>query len=67
MSDYKVPGRVSGNPPPQAGPTAGRTTDIDTLRRDYLEARGWDTSTGKPSRDKLLEVGLDDVAKALWG
>ena len=67
ISDYKVPGRVSGNPPPQAGPTAGRTTDIDTLRRDYLEARGWDTTTGKPSRDKLLEVGLDDIAKALWG
>jgi aldehyde:ferredoxin oxidoreductase len=66
MSDYKVPGRVSGNPPPQAGPTAGRSTDIETLRRDYLEARGWDTATGKPSRDKLLELGLDDVAKALW-
>jgi aldehyde:ferredoxin oxidoreductase len=67
ISDYKVPGRVSGNPPPQAGPTAGRSAEIETMRRDYLEARGWDTTTGKPSRDKLLELGLDDVAKALWG
>ena len=66
ISDYKVPGRVSGNPPPQAGPTAGRSVDFESLRRDYLAARGWDTTTGKPGRDKLLELGLDDVAKALW-
>lgn len=67
ISDYRVPGRVSGNPPPQAGPTAGRSAEVETMRRDYLEARGWDTTTGKPSRDKLLELGLDDVAKELWG
>jgi aldehyde:ferredoxin oxidoreductase len=66
ISGYKVPGRVSGNPPPQAGPTAGRSAEIETMRRDYLEARGWDTTTGKPSHEKLLELGLDDVAKALW-
>jgi len=67
ISNYKVPGRVSGNPPPQAGPTAGRSAEVETLRRDYLEARDWDTTTGKPSREKLLELGLDDVAKELWG
>ncbi|MGA8849274.1 MAG: aldehyde ferredoxin oxidoreductase family protein [Dehalococcoidia bacterium] len=66
-SDYKIPGRVSGNPPPQAGPTAGRSAEFETMCRNYLEARGWDTTTGKPSREKLLELGLDDVAKELWG
>jgi aldehyde:ferredoxin oxidoreductase len=67
ISDYKVPGRVSGNPPLQAGPTAGRSAGFETMRRDYMAARGWDTTTGKPSREKLLELGLDDVAEALWG
>ncbi len=65
-SDFKVPGRVSGNPPLEAGPTAGKSVDFDTLLRDYLAARDWDTTTGKPSKKKLLELGLDDVAKALW-
>ncbi|MDH4367645.1 MAG: aldehyde ferredoxin oxidoreductase C-terminal domain-containing protein, partial [Dehalococcoidia bacterium] len=66
MSDYRVPGRVSGNPPLQAGPTAGRSAGFETMRRDYMAARGWDTTTGRPNREKLLELGLDDVAEALW-
>ena len=66
IADFKVPGRVSGNPPPETGPTAGRTVDFTTLRSDYLAARDWDAS-GKPSKEKLLELGLDDVASALWG
>jgi aldehyde:ferredoxin oxidoreductase len=65
ISDFKVPGRVAGNPPPEAGPTAGRSADFGTLLKDYLTARGWD-ETGKPTKNKLLELGLDDVANALW-
>jgi aldehyde:ferredoxin oxidoreductase len=64
--DFKVPGRISGNPPPAAGPTAGRSVDFTTLRNDYLVARDWDINSSKPSKEKLLELGLDDVAKALW-
>ena len=26
----------------------------------------WDPKTAKPSKKKLLELGLDDVAKELW-
>ena len=66
ISEFNVPGRVAGNPPLQAGPTAGKTVDFDTLRRDYLIARGWDPHSGKPSREKLLQLGLEDVARALW-
>ncbi len=66
MVDFKVPGRISGNPPPTAGPTAGRSVDFDTLRNDYLTARDWDIKSSKPSKKKLLELGMDDVASALW-
>ncbi len=65
-SDFKVPNRVLGRPPLQAGPTAGREIDIETLRREYLLAMDWDPESGKPSKRKLLELGLEDVAEALW-
>ncbi|MBE9502334.1 MAG: aldehyde ferredoxin oxidoreductase, partial [Chloroflexi bacterium] len=66
MRDFKMPNRVLGHPPLEAGPTAGREVDIETLLREYLAAMDWDPETGKPSRRKLLELGLKDVAEALW-
>jgi len=35
------------------------------LVRRYYAERGWDPETGKPLRDKLLELGLSDVADVL--
>ena len=64
--DFKTPNRVLGRPPPEAGPTAGRSVEIETLGRDYLVAMDWDPDSGKPSKKKLSELGLDDVAKELW-
>ena len=65
--DFNIPGRLSGNPPPTAGPTAGRSVDFTTLRNDLLAARDWDINTSKPSKNKLLELGLDDVATGFMG
>jgi len=65
ITDFKFPGRIIGNPALEAGPTAGKTVDLDTLRKDFLTARGWHIETGRPSTEKLLELGLDDVAEAL--
>ena len=64
--DYKIPGRIYGHPAPKEGPLAGITVDEDTLYSEYLAAMDWDAKTTKPSRKKLLELGLEDVAKALW-
>ena len=66
ISDFRVPDRVAGNPPPESGPTAGRSVDFNTLLKDYFAVRGWDVNTGVPTKNKLLELGLEDVAKALW-
>jgi len=66
MADFKVPGRVAGNPPPEAGPVAGKSADFDTVLKDLFAVRGWEENTGKPTKNKLLELGLDDVAAALW-
>ena len=63
---YEIPGRIYGHPAPKRGPLAGITVDEDTLYSEYLTAMDWDLKTTKPSRKKLLELGLEDVAKALW-
>ena len=63
---YNMPGRIVGVPPKKAGPTAGVTVDEETLDREYLIAADWDLKTTKPSKNKLLELGLENVAKELW-
>jgi len=63
--DIKLPGRIIGTPPLEAGPLKGVTVDVDRQVHDYLEAMGWDTQTGVPRKDTLLDLGLDFVAADL--
>ena len=49
------------------GGSAGFTPDFDNMLSAYYEARGWESETGKPSQEKLVALGLPDVAKDLWG
>jgi aldehyde:ferredoxin oxidoreductase len=63
---FEIPGRVIGEPPQNVGPLAGITIDKDTLVKEYIAEMDWDLETAKPSKKKLEELGLEDVAKALW-
>jgi aldehyde:ferredoxin oxidoreductase len=63
---FKVPGRIFGKPPLKEGPLAGITVDDETLHTEYLNEMDWDLETAKPSKKKLLELGLEDVARELW-
>ena len=63
---FKVPDRVLGRPPQKEGPVAGVTVDEDTMVKECLAAMDWDAKTTKPSKKKLEELGLEDVAKDLW-
>jgi aldehyde:ferredoxin oxidoreductase len=49
------------------GGSAGFVPDIQGMLYAYYDARGWDQETGKPSREKLIELGLEDAAQDLWG
>ena len=49
------------------GGSAGFAPDLEGMLIAYYQARGWDLETGKPSREKLLELGLEDIAEDLWG
>jgi aldehyde:ferredoxin oxidoreductase len=63
---WEFPDRMMGIPPKTEGPRAGITLKEDELFNEFYQARDWDVKTGKPSKKKLLELGLDDVAKVLW-
>ena len=53
--------------PYKEGGAAGFVPDLPALLDAYYEARGWDKESGKPSKQKLIELGLDDAAMELWG
>ena len=53
--------------PLEEGGTEGHVPDLELMLREYYEARDWDPETGKPSREKLEELGLGWVAEELWG
>jgi aldehyde:ferredoxin oxidoreductase len=63
---WKVPGRLLGKPPFADGPLKGVSIDEEAWYREYLGAMGWDRETGRPTRQKLAELGLDEIADELW-
>jgi aldehyde:ferredoxin oxidoreductase len=49
------------------GGSEGFVPDINAMLSSYYKVRGWDRESGKPSRGKLSELGMEDVAGDLWG
>jgi aldehyde:ferredoxin oxidoreductase len=68
-SDFTYPDRVLGKPPLKSGPLAGVTIEkqVNLQVEEYFKSMDWDLKTGKPLRKKLIELGLEDVARDLWG
>ena len=64
---FEVPGRLLGDPPQTEGNVRNITVDIDTQVREYCAAMGWDPDTAVPSRERLLSLGLKEVAQDLYG
>jgi aldehyde:ferredoxin oxidoreductase len=53
--------------PLEEGSSKGQTVDIDLMVDEYYEARGWDKSSGFPTRHKLEELDLTCAADELAG
>ncbi|MFQ5853496.1 MAG: aldehyde ferredoxin oxidoreductase family protein [Candidatus Binatia bacterium] len=54
--------------PLSEGPSKGAVLSrakMDELLDEYYELRGWSKETGLPTEEKLLELGLGDIAKDL--
>jgi aldehyde:ferredoxin oxidoreductase len=51
---------------PMSNGSRGRTPRMDKLIEEYYAARDWDWRTGRPSREKLISLGLSEIADELW-
>ena len=49
------------------GGSGGYVPDFEGMLSTYYQAREWDPQAGKPTREKLMDLGLDDIIKDLWG
>lgn len=65
-ADDTLPKRLLEEPLPE-GPAEGHVNELAPLLDAYYELRGWDKATGKPTPEKLKELGLEELIPDLWG
>jgi aldehyde:ferredoxin oxidoreductase len=65
VTKRRVPGRLWGAQALEAGPHKDVSLDTKTLEQEFLAAAGWDADTATPSRKKLEELDIADVAEAI--
>jgi len=61
----QLPPRFLEEPIP-SGPSSGMVITrqmLDDLLDQYYEFRGWDKKTGIPTRERLVQIGLEDIAR----
>lgn len=63
-SDDSLPERMLKEPLPD-GMGKGQVVNLEPMLDRYYELRGWDKCTGFPTRKKLLELDLAEVAEDL--
>lgn len=60
-TDDTLPKRLLEEPMPD-GPAKGHIVEqLDSLLDNYYQERGWDKETGRPTPEKLKELGLESV------
>jgi len=64
--DDTLPDRMLKEPMPD-GFAKGQVVDLEPMLDEYYGFRGWDRDSGLPTKSKLLELGLDDIADELEG
>ena len=62
-SDFKLPERVSK--PKAPGELLEAEVDFEALKRGLFAEMGWDYETGKPFRQTMIDMGLDELTRDL--
>ena len=60
--DDTLPKRILSEPVP-SGPSTGETVDLERMLDEYYTCMGWEIDNGLPSRERLAELGIDDIVK----
>ena len=48
------------------GSAAGIEPEMEKMLKSYYQFRGWDWRPGRPTNEKLLELGLNQVAAEMY-
>ena len=64
-ADDTLPARLLEEPMPE-GPAKGQVVNLEPLLDAYYDYRGWDKETGKPTKEKLKELGLEWAIKEIY-
>jgi len=64
-ASFRLPARAQGKPPHAGGILKGATIEIENWVKEYYSYADWDYESGKPSRERLIHLGLEDVARDL--
>jgi aldehyde:ferredoxin oxidoreductase len=65
--DLDVPERIVEEPPAGIGEGHAMKDHLEWMVKEVYRLNGWDEKTGKPRRDTLEGVGLEEVAADVWG
>ncbi len=65
-ADFTLHPRLTGHPPLKRGPAKGISLDRKHMAGAFYGALGWDMETGLPGKDRLLSLGLQDVAEVFY-
>jgi aldehyde:ferredoxin oxidoreductase len=65
-ADDTLPKRLLEEPLPE-GPAQGHVNNLEIFLNPYYEFRSWDKATGKPTKEKLRELELEQVIEHIYG
>jgi aldehyde:ferredoxin oxidoreductase len=65
VRDDRLPERFLKEPKKKGG-CAGVVVKLDEMLPQYYAARGWDPKLSMPTKERLIELDLKDVAEDLW-
>jgi aldehyde:ferredoxin oxidoreductase len=52
--------------PLQDGNSAGFAPDFPAMLSAYYQARGWEPGSGKPTAERLVALGMPEIANGIW-
>ncbi len=66
FGENELPGRVTGHPPDERGPTKGISVEYKQFYRDYCKEMGWNEENGYPLKETLNKLDLEFAIKDLY-